>query len=549
MHAPQRSTPVWTLGCFAAAAVMTVTGCQSQLGAVYGVATGKTTVDDILPANQKVAVARAQRAGAAAPSVAQAAFAPPPTPGAPAAAGSSPVTAAQPIAPGQNPLPEPTRDEAFALIIGDLQQIGAQNPTAQQELLRQLQAAEPGHWQSIVRRFRSTLAYQEQLKPPVRTALQPAAANASAPFPVPSTQLPTQPPAQQQPQPTAAQRPISAPSSPSAGHASHATPSAVMPPVMPEPPAVSQVGWDGREGDKPQVQLASAHSRASPPVQPAVQPAIQSATPATTQPMVVANPYRDEPAPNPKTRLMARPMAKPMREKPRDWRRLVEDAIVQLEATTPTDPMSTTEAYEHARLRLLHLVGGRLDEAVTPIPGLSPSEQDYWSKQLFAIATMLDHEQNPEAKRRAAAAGIHLTAAHQEMQQLAALSVRNLTFCDEVFAYGAYRERASRRFQPGEEVTLYVEVANFRSDDTPDGHHTVIGTSYQVLDSRGARVDGREFPPVDDYCLSPRRDFHIQYGVSLPERIYPGEYQLELTLTDQLGNKIGRASLDFEIVE
>jgi hypothetical protein len=70
-----------------------------------------------------------------------------------------------------------------------------------------------------------------------------------------------------------------------------------------------------------------------------------------------------------------------------------------------------------------------------------------------------------------------------------------------------------------------------------------------VVDASGQRVDGRQFPDVEDLCQNQRRDFHMQYGVVLPTRIYPGEYQLRLTVTDQRSHKIGQASVPFEIVE
>ncbi|MEN1680375.1 MAG: hypothetical protein AAGJ46_12350, partial [Planctomycetota bacterium] len=213
------------------------------------------------------------------------------------------------------------------------------------------------------------------------------------------------------------------------------------------------------------------------------------------------------------------------------------------------DPLSTDEAYQHARLRMLKLAAGDADGAVAPIPGLSPTEQRYWSNQFFALSTMLDSTAQPQSARRAAAAELHLATAQQELEQMASLAVRNLTFCTDVYAFGGYDERPTRRFRPGEEVNLYVEIDNYRSEPSKDGYRTLLGGSYQVLDARGARVDGREFTPVDDYCLSRRRDFHMHFIIGLPERIYAGEYQLELTINDQLGNKIGRAAIDFEIVD
>jgi hypothetical protein len=68
-----------------------------------------------------------------------------------------------------------------------------------------------------------------------------------------------------------------------------------------------------------------------------------------------------------------------------------------------------------------------------------------------------------------------------------------------------------------------------------------------VLDSTGRRVDGKQFPDVADKCRNRRRDFHMQYEFPLPTRIYPGEYVLELTITDHNSGKIGQTTLPFEI--
>jgi len=77
----------------------------------------------------------------------------------------------------------------------------------------------------------------------------------------------------------------------------------------------------------------------------------------------------------------------------------------------------------------------------------------------------------------------------------------------------------------------------------------LLATSYQVVDESGRRVDGGEFPEVEDLCLNRRRDFHMQYAIPLPDRIYPGPYHLELVITDRLSNKIGSQRIAFEIVD
>ena len=50
-----------------------------------------------------------------------------------------------------------------------------------------------------------------------------------------------------------------------------------------------------------------------------------------------------------------------------------------------------------------------------------------------------------------------------------------------------------------------------------------------------------------DLVRSRRRDFHIQYGLSLPEKLAPGRYRLQLVVKDRQSDKIGHATASFEI--
>ena len=96
-------------------------------------------------------------------------------------------------------------------------------------------------------------------------------------------------------------------------------------------------------------------------------------------------------------------------------------------------------------------------------------------------------------------------------------------------------------------MSLYVEVENYHSKSTEKGFCTSLGSTYELLDEKGERVSGGEFPDVDDCCRSRRRDFHIQYGLALPEKMAPGRYQLQLVVKDRQSDKIGHATASFEI--
>ena len=210
-------------------------------------------------------------------------------------------------------------------------------------------------------------------------------------------------------------------------------------------------------------------------------------------------------------------------------------------------PATTAEIHQHVSLRILRLLAGQTESALQPIPHISPAEQDYWSRQLFALATYLDHHSQPDDKRRAAASVTHLDEAVANLRDLGALSLRNFAFCKNIYGYGAIEPYQEDRFSPGQQVALYVEVENYHSRSTKKGFTTSLGSTYEILDEKRERVDGGEFPDVDDCCRSRRRDFHIQYGLTLPPRLTPGQYRLQVVVKDRQSDKIGHATAPFEI--
>jgi hypothetical protein len=223
-------------------------------------------------------------------------------------------------------------------------------------------------------------------------------------------------------------------------------------------------------------------------------------------------------------------------------------AADELSRITPDSPTTTAEVHQLVTLRFLHMLTGDIDRALEAIPHLSPAEQDYWSRQMFALGTYLDHHAQPDDNRRAAASVIHLDEAVASLRELGSLSLRNFSFCKDVYGYGAIEPYEADQFSPGEQVSLYVEVENYHSRSTEKGYCTLLGSTYEILDEQGQRVGGGTMPDVDDCCRSRRRDFHIQYGITLPKTLAPGRYRLNLIVKDRQGDKIGHATVGFEIL-
>ncbi len=413
--------------------------------------------------------------------------------------------AAIPVAarPAPGPYPEMTEQEASTLVAPMLAEIAVADPELHAEVLQQLSGTKPSLWTLAVQSAQHRLAYRQQL----------AGKSAS-----PQTNPVVTSPAEVKPAASIAKLP---------------TPQS--------PPSTSQV-----------VQ-ASATAEATPsnPLSSAPMPMVVGDN-ASQQPQVIENHLLNEEttrlamASKPETTSsapQANPLFPPDPPKPKDWRGHVDAAIGELGAHASTPPTSVGEARERMRLQLLQLVAGDTKRAVAPAAGLSSAEQGYWSNQLYAMSTLLDEKGPADLRTRVDAAVRHQTEASAKLRSMGNLQVRNFVACREVYGYGAYEPTPDSRYAPGDQVILYAELDNYRSDATSEGYRTTFDSSYRLVNQAGEEVATGDFPVVDDLCLTLRRDFHIQYAVTLPATAAPGDYRLELSVTDRLGQKIGHDQL------
>ena len=240
------------------------------------------------------------------------------------------------------------------------------------------------------------------------------------------------------------------------------------------------------------------------------------------------------------------PTANKIPTDPADWRGQLADTITHLEHDA-AEASAAEQQRLHAQLRLLYLAAGRKSDAMRPLPGLGETEQDFWSNEVFGLAAYLDHEREGDRSRRAAEAGRHLGQAVARLSEASPLAVKNLAFCSEVASYGVYTSFNKLEFKPSQQVLLYAEVENFRSDETPKGFHTALKSHYQIIDSQGRKVEEHEFAVAEERCQNVRRDYFVRYFLTLPSRIYDGRYTLQLTVEDTLGKKVGQSTIDFSI--
>lgn len=439
---------------------------------------------------------------------------------------------------GESATDTPTADEqlarleAMSTVVGELEEIRRIDPAAHHRLMTELTDADPETWQLMVQQFHTALTYREDVQsPPIASTRIPQARSASrmddrgdiSNWKIDRHAARTiMPPVNDESEEidlVAADWPASrsSPVEPDDG-----SPAENQPPQPPRPTAANANGSSGGQS--------------------AIAAAFDAVNDSPTEVTAVEWCGMDT-APN-KT---LSPAAGPPDHAEMSWQQHLAAAIQSLSTTTVADPQSSAEVLDHARLRLLQVASGESDAALEPIPSLSTVEQDYWTKQLFALATYTDSTSPLDQKRRAALAADHLEDALVQLRQLGSLSVENLAFCTKVYDFGAYEEFPSDRFAPGRQVTLYAEVENFSSQQGETDYLTSLASSYEIVDDAGQRVGGGRFPDVEDHCRNRRRDFHIQYTLPLPATAAPGNYRLKLLIEDNLSDKRGQNSVEFEI--
>jgi hypothetical protein len=275
--------------------------------------------------------------------------------------------------------------------------------------------------------------------------------------------------------------------------------------------------------------------------------------PATATSVAVSKPIPPEPTAQP-TRYDT-PQLTP--QVATAWEGSLAATIRSLESQTRQAPKKPGDLSTHAKLRLLYLAAGRRDEAIAPLPYVKPGDeqlathQEFLQSQMFGLSAYLRHEDDPRtpANVKLTDATARLREAVDSLSQLGSLTVSSVNLCQQVDDFGVYTPFPADQLQPGVQVMLYGEVENFTSQPNTKGDlfKTALKSSYQIFDAQGREVAKGSFKTITDNCRNRRRDFFVRYFLDLPERMYPGEHTLTLTVEDTLGQAIGQGTYQFTV--
>ncbi len=217
-------------------------------------------------------------------------------------------------------------------------------------------------------------------------------------------------------------------------------------------------------------------------------------------------------------------------------------------------------------LKLLQILNGEESSIELQDQEMSETEIAYWTHQLSAIRLLLGKQDGaPEIDsmvplpRQSSLAAKELELAVSELANIAELKISECVFCNQVVGFGQY-SAVSTDFVPGQQILIYCELENYSITRLPDnvnktdvgfdesGFMAEVRGKFSILSADNRVVYQYQYPVVRDTARNRRKDFYMYFPVTLPD-LSPGEYQLQLSVEDLVGNKVAspRRPLSFRI--
>ncbi|MHC4234265.1 MAG: hypothetical protein ACYSUQ_04035 [Planctomycetota bacterium] len=224
----------------------------------------------------------------------------------------------------------------------------------------------------------------------------------------------------------------------------------------------------------------------------------------------------------------------------------VEQWIEALTERTGEHPEDTLAQWE---LRLLQLAVGDDQAARTPPADTTGEYGALLGKLIDTVIATREALLNPVTASDAALETVE--ALQTTLQEQSDLRIPTVALCTRVQTFGVYEEMAGDAFvaNRANRAIVYLEIGNFMSEQTSDGHHrTVLSDDLEVLTPDGRSVWRHEEPSIVDVSRQRRHDFFLAQMITLPGTLGPGEYVLKVSVQDELSGKSNQAIHRFSIL-
>lgn len=183
-------------------------------------------------------------------------------------------------------------------------------------------------------------------------------------------------------------------------------------------------------------------------------------------------------------------------------------------------------------------VAKRLADAPEP-PELM--ESTLWETVMSALATSTTAEPIAEPPGDLVVTPVPATSAPK-------FAISEMRICKRVFGFGRTEPPASSACKAGQVVLLYCELDGVRDEETADGFRSRLAATVAIVPASGGQpVWSEDLGIAEDHCDRRRRDFFVNFRITLPANLPPGEYQIRLTQKDLLAGTDASRSLPLTV--
>jgi hypothetical protein len=165
-----------------------------------------------------------------------------------------------------------------------------------------------------------------------------------------------------------------------------------------------------------------------------------------------------------------------------------------------------------------------------------------------AVAAMADGAKSPSQDDTARSAQIR--SAVLALEDRAPLAVTQLRLCRNVIGFGAFEPLDRAAVKPGKPVILYCEMTGMRYETKDDRYVSRLFSRVELISTRDdTKVWEQSLGEATDLCRNRRRDYYVNYRISLSPTVPPGEYRLRLNQTDLIARQTASAELAVTVGE
>jgi hypothetical protein len=170
-------------------------------------------------------------------------------------------------------------------------------------------------------------------------------------------------------------------------------------------------------------------------------------------------------------------------------------------------------------------------------------EVELWDRFLDVLTSISSTETPDEGS-----VGARVHKAVDALEALAPLRIDDLQVCHKVFGFGHFETIDPATLKAGQALIVYCEMSGLKYGADQGGFRSRLASRVELVARKGGRpVWSQDLGTAEDLCRHRRRDYYVNYRLTLPTSLSPGAYELRLTQTDLNSDRSVSSSLALEI--